>query len=349
MLFQLVPLGVAHWSGPDLVPLIGSAVGVLFVSTALNFAACVWLIPARRANFTRTRVSRLFRFGAWVSVTGLVSPLLTILDRLAVGIAVGAGGVTRYSVPFNLATRLWIIPISFSRTAFPRMAMLDRADAEEVAQDVNTALFKVLTPIVVVGLLIFEPFLHIWIGTKLGPQAPAIGEILLLGAWMNGLAYIPNVFLQAQGRPDLPAKLHIMEVLPFLIVLWIGLKTFGVEGGALAWTIRSVGDAILLFAACRIRWRVTRNTVIGAALLAAALALSLLFPGATTIRVGGDVAIFVATAIWSWLSLPPTARARIRHGRLRGAPVSHPAGGAEDTRLTLPDAGETEAETLFNP
>ena len=320
VLFQLVPLGVAHWSGSDLVPLIGSAVSVLLVTTALNFAACVWLVPARRARFDRSRVSRLFKFGAWISVTGILSPLISILDRLAVGIAVGAGGVTRYSVPFNLATRLWIIPISFSRTAFPRMAMLARAEAEVIAQDVTAALFTLLTPIVIVGMLLFQPFLHIWIGSKLGPQASAIGEILLLGTWMDGLAYIPNVFLQAQGRPDLPAKLHLLEMLPFLVVLWIGLKAAGVEGGALAWTIRSIGDSILLFWACKVRWRIDTRVVVGSGLLGAAMALALLFPGATTIRIGGDATILVATIVWTWLSLPPAARAKIHHGSLRTLP-----------------------------
>src|SRR5579862_5979000 len=115
VLFQLAPLAVAEWHGPSLVALIGAAIGAQFATTLLGFVLCLILVPARQVKFDRTRVKRLFRFGAWISVTGLISPFLTILDRLAVGVAVGAAGVTRYSVPFNVATRLWIIPISFAR------------------------------------------------------------------------------------------------------------------------------------------------------------------------------------------------------------------------------------------
>jgi len=241
-------------------------------------------------------------------VTGLISPFLTILDRLAIGVAVGAAGVTRYSVPFNVATRLWIIPISFARTAFPRIATLGRADAEELAQGIGGALFRLLTPLVVLGLLIFEPFLHFWVGTQLGPQASHIGEILLLGAWIDGLAYVPTVFLQAQGRPDVPAKLHMIEILPFLLVLWIGLKTWGVEGGALAWTIRSTGDSLLLFWTSRVRWRIQPSFIPGFTLLAAAFVLVIVFPGTSTVRLGGDGVLAAATLVWSWISLPPSYR-----------------------------------------
>ena len=291
VLFQVAPLAVAEWHGPSLVPLIGAVVGAQLVTTLLALVACIVLIPAHRIRFDRTRVSRLFRFGAWISVTGLISPLLTIADRLAVGIAVGAAGVTKYSVPFNVATRLWIIPISFARTAFPRLATLGREEAEEVAQSVGGSLFRLLTPLVILGVLIFEPFLHLWVGTQLGPEAPRIGEILLIGAWVDGLAYIPTVFLQAQRRPDVPAKLHMLEILPFLVVLWIGLKTWGVEGGALAWTLRATGDAALLFWASRVPWRIQPGFVSGFLLLVAASVLVFVFPGSSAVRIGGDAVL----------------------------------------------------------
>jgi O-antigen/teichoic acid export membrane protein len=320
VLFQLIPLGVAEWNGPKLVPLIGSAVAVLFFTTLVSFVWCVLLIPARQVRFERARVSRLFRFGAWISVTGVIAPLLTILDRLAVAATVGAGGVTRYGVPFNLATRIWVIPISFSRTAFPRIATLARAGAEQVTQEVVDALFAVLTPLVIIGILVFEPFLHIWVGTSLGASAPRIGEILLLGAWINGLAYIPNVYLQASGRPDVPAKIHMLEVLPFLVVLWVSLKSFGVEGGALAWTLRATADALVLFWVCRIRWRIRPEFVPGIVLLAAAFGLAMFFPDSSSVRLGGDVVIVVATLVWSWLALPPSARSAV--GRIAASPLA---------------------------
>jgi O-antigen/teichoic acid export membrane protein len=308
ILFQVVPLVVAEIRGPNLVWLIASAAIVQLATTCLGFLACLRWIADARPTVDRRLIRSLFAFGGWVSVSGLVSPLLTIVDRLVVGATLGAGGVTRYSVPFNLAIRLWIIPNSVARTIFPRLAALGRTAAEEVAKEAVQGLFLMLTPIVIVALLLVEPFIQVWIGSQLGRSAPAVAAILLLGVWANGLAYVPYAFLQAQGRPDVPAKLHIVEVLPFLAILWVGLKVAGVEGGALAWTVRAMGDSILLAWASKIRWRVGDGVVAGCILLLLAFATAMLLRGSSPPRIIADVLLLGATAVWILSVIPPSVR-----------------------------------------
>jgi O-antigen/teichoic acid export membrane protein len=308
ILFQLVPLVVAEHHGPNLVWLIASATLVQLVTSVLGFAACVRWISDRRPHVERDLGRVLLRFGGWVSVSGLIAPLLTIIDRLVVGAAVGAGGVTRYSVPFNLATRLWIIPNSVSRTIFPRLAMLPSQRAKEVAVDALYGLFVAMTPIVIVSLLLVEPFLDLWVGSKLGHDAPRIAAILLMGVWVNGLAYIPYTYLQAQGRPDLPAKLHLMELLPFLAVLWVGLKLAGVQGGALAWSVRSAGDAALLAWVSRIQWRIQPSFVVGCGLTVLSFTAAMLLPGSSHSRVFADAVLLAGTSAWTLVALPRTTR-----------------------------------------
>jgi O-antigen/teichoic acid export membrane protein len=308
ILFQLVPLIVAEFHGPDLVWLIASATLVQLLTSVLGFAACVRWITDRRPDVDRQLGRVLLRFGGWVSVSGLIAPLLTIMDRLVVGAAIGAGGVARYSVPFNLATRLWIIPNSVSRTIFPRFAMLPKPAAKELAVDSLYGLFLAMTPIVIVSLLLVEPFLDVWIGSKLGHDAPRVAAILLMGVWVNGLAYIPYTYLQAQGRPDLPAKLHLIELLPFLAVLWVGVKLAGVQGGALAWSVRSAGDAALLAWVSRIRWRVQPSFAVGCVLTALSFTVAMLLPGSSQARVLADAVLLVGTMVWTLVALPQTTR-----------------------------------------
>ena len=64
---------------------------------------------------------------------------------------------------------------------------------------------------------------------------------------MNSLAFVPAAHLNAINRPDLPAKFHAFELVPFLLVLWFGLHFYGLLGAAWAWTLRVTIDAILLF------------------------------------------------------------------------------------------------------
>jgi len=58
---------------------------------------------------------------------------------------------------------------------------------------------------------------------------------------------VPFAALQAQGRPDLVAKFHLLELLPFIALLWWSLHRFGLLGAAGAWSLRVTADAVLLF------------------------------------------------------------------------------------------------------
>ena len=61
------------------------------------------------------------------------------------------------------------------------------------------------------------------------------------------MARIPSGFINALGRPDLVAKLNLAELAVHLPLAWILISRFGVTGAALAWTIRVMLDAGLLY------------------------------------------------------------------------------------------------------
>jgi hypothetical protein len=114
-----------------------------------------------------------------------------------------------------------------------------------------------------------------------------------------------------------PARIHVAEVIPFLLVLWISLKSAGVLGGAIAWSARSSVDALALFWVCRIRWAVPRTFLVGVALLLASFLLVMLAQSTSTARVAGDLVIVAATIAWTWSFVPNAARLRVRRRRLR--------------------------------
>ena len=64
---------------------------------------------------------------------------------------------------------------------------------------------------------------------------------------INSLAFVPFGFIQAAGRPDLTAKLHLLELAPYLGLLWLGMVQFGLQGVAMVWTGRVAVDAIAMF------------------------------------------------------------------------------------------------------
>jgi O-antigen/teichoic acid export membrane protein len=112
-----------------------------------------------------------------------------------------------------------------------------------------------MTPLAVVSMTALEPFLRLWVGEDIASSAAPVGSILLMGMWVNSMAVVPFAFLQAQGRPDLPAKFHLLELAPYIGALILGLHLAGIQGAAWAWSGRVALDAVLLFSAA---WKISK-------------------------------------------------------------------------------------------
>jgi O-antigen/teichoic acid export membrane protein len=313
-MFQLVPLAYAYWVGPSLTGIIMSATLALVVSTALSFVVAAVSLPVRnRPRIDAERVGVLLRYGGWITVSGLVSPFLTVVDRVVIGSMLGATAVTRYTVPFALVSRVKLLSDSLARTIFPRFSMLDRNEAARVSRESLRALAAVMTVLTVVGAVTLDPFLRVWVGSDIASSSAPVGEILLIGFWLNSLAVVPFALLQAQGRPDLPAKFHVLELAPYIGGLVMGLHFAGIQGAAWAWSGRAAADAVLLFwaagklsqGAAPADWRQLAR---GGMLAAAACVASLTVFGVPSLRVVVGGALMVASFAWAWRIAPAQVR-----------------------------------------
>src|SRR5581483_200558 len=101
-----------------------------------------------------------------------------------------------YQVPFTLAARLRIVPCVISRTLFPRLSAPDAKPAAGLSTEAVRALMAALTPMVVFGVFFMHPFLSLWVGHAFASKAMSVGETVLIGVWLNSLAYIPICHLQ---------------------------------------------------------------------------------------------------------------------------------------------------------
>jgi len=303
ILSQVVPLAASVAWKPDLRVLVPAVLATRAVTSVALLAFCRRYVPLRGAPaIDRTLLRPLLGFGGWVTVTSLVGPLLTTLDRLIIGALAGARAVTHYSVPFNLASRITVLPGSLSSVLFPRFAAETVAEGDALLDRSVRALAAALTPLILLGMLAMRPFLAWWVGDDFSGDAAAVGEIIALGLWVNGLAHIPYALLQARGRPDLVARCHVAELLPYLAVLWAGLHFWGVVGAAAAWSLRVAANAVLLFWLARVRPAQLRALGPSALLLSAmALILSGSDSGSYWRWTLGPV-FLVFGAAWSWRS-----------------------------------------------
>jgi O-antigen/teichoic acid export membrane protein len=249
---QLLPILFIITKGPSLTVVIPAALLARALSVGLNLG---WVARTEGVSqllvFDRSRFKELFRFGAWVTVTNIIGPLLHSADQLLVGSVLGATAVAHYSVPMNLVSRSQVLSTSLSSVLFPRFSRLNPEEAMLLAKKAVVSLGYGYGAICGPAIVIGSTFLKLWIGTDFASHAAVVLELLLVGAWFNGIAYIPYALLQGQGRPDLVAKLHTLESLPYIALLWFLLNQFGLPGAALAWSARVIADAVCLFGLSR--------------------------------------------------------------------------------------------------
>ncbi|MHC2018730.1 flippase [Methylobacterium sp. CM6247] len=244
---QIVPVLCAVLIAPDLSVVIPAAVlsrafGVLLIFGYVLFRNGPWMAT----NLDRETAGRLLGYGGWVTVSGIVSPILQSLDQIVIGSILGVASVTYYAVPMGLVIRSQLFAVALARSLFPRMSRLQAEEGRIISEQSLVVLAYGYAAICAPAILLVGPFLEFWIGPRFAELGAPVARILLIGGWMNGLAFIPFSLLQAQGRPDLPAKLHLLQIVPFVLVLWTLSSNLGIVGAALAWSLRVVADAGLL-------------------------------------------------------------------------------------------------------
>ncbi len=308
VLSQIVPLVVAYFHGPDLTWLIPAilvtrAVGVLPIFLSITKA----LPLGSGGGFNPALLKTLFSYGGWITISNLLNPLLTSMDRMLIGSVLNTDAVAFYSVSYNLVGKVSIFPAAFITSLFPKLSRGNTEDAVHLASDAVIELAAVMTPLILMGIIALPIFMRLWVGLDFSEHAAPIGMILLLGMWVNGLACIPYGHLQARNRPDIVAKCHAVEIVPFLGLLWLGLHFYGLIGAALATTLRVTVDALLLFAFWG-KLRGWHRVLPGAVLI---LIAPFCAPAVITSPMIGVASILVALSfLWSW-SVAPSLRGAI--------------------------------------
>ncbi|PYP29151.1 MAG: hypothetical protein DMD49_13515 [Gemmatimonadetes bacterium] len=157
----------------------------------------------------------LLSYGGWVTVSNFVSPLLTYLERFVLGSIAGLAAVAYYTAPYEAVNRLLILPASLSTALFPAVSGAgagQQAHAQQLlGRSVRYLLLAMAAPVVLV-IAFPRELLTVWLGATFAAHGADAVRILAAGILVNGLAHLPYVYLLGQGRPDVPAKFHLLEL-----------------------------------------------------------------------------------------------------------------------------------------
>jgi O-antigen/teichoic acid export membrane protein len=120
---------------------------------------------------------------------------------------------------------------------------------------------------------------------------------------MSSFSYFPAALLHAAGRPDLTAKLHLIEAPFYILAVWILIERYGIEGAAIAWVARSVLDNIVLFSMAGRILKITypkTQILLNASIVLALLFGSMLLPENLNFKLGYTAIVIGCLLVFSW-------------------------------------------------
>ena len=255
-----MPAGIASYVGAALImPFSRSLVAVVAVLVVARNAMCIGLgIACGKAAPTLWRwrtidlatIPPLVRFGGWMTVSNVISPLLVSLDRFLIAGTLSVAAVAYYATPLQAVSTLGIVPDAMARVLFPAFALSlfgPEGRLRLLYQRGVKYTYLALFPLVVIIVSFAPEILRVWLGDDFADQGTGVMRWLAVGVLFNSLARMPFALIQGAGRPDVTAKVHAIELPLYVVLLWWAMTRFGLVGAAAAWTARMAVDTTALF------------------------------------------------------------------------------------------------------
>ena len=257
-----IPMGLVTFAGPlSVLPFSHSLfwmVAVFLVARmiawGIHFWLCLRIFPALRHDRTISFgvAHQLLAFGWWMTISNIIGPLMVSLDRFLIGAFLSLSAVAYYTTPYEVVTKLWIISGAFIAVLFPAFSTSFVNDKERSMKLFDLGfkyIFMAMFPVTLVLIIFAKEGLAFWLNTDFSQQSTRAMQWLAVGVFINSLAQIPFAFVQGVGRPDITAKMHLLELPFYLLSVWWLIHKLGIEGAAIAWVLRVGADTIVFFIA----------------------------------------------------------------------------------------------------
>jgi O-antigen/teichoic acid export membrane protein len=253
-------MGVLTLAGPllvipfskSLVPVMGVLVGARILAWLGTLWLCFYVIPTLRHGVVPkiSALESLIRLGSWMTVTNIVGPLMSYIDRFVIGAMISVVAVAYYTTPSEAVSNLGVIPAGIVGVLFPAFAAGFASNPERVRLLFRRGLkytFLMLFPVTLLIVVFAREGLQVWLGPEFANNSLRVLQWLAFGRLLNSLAQVPFGLVQGAGRPDLTGKLHLIELPFYLLAVWWLTRTMGIEGAAIAWVARVAVDTVILF------------------------------------------------------------------------------------------------------
>ncbi len=252
-LFTIISPAVVHYLGYGLDAIVivigvGILIAMLGYSVFLRHSIPGFAISAGRVHWAT--LMRLLRFGGWVSVSNFIQPILFYLDRFLISAMLTVSVMAYYVAPYEAITKTLILSSAVAGSLFPIFAKLPDKNSNSHISTMLTGsrvIAFIMMPLLLLVACFRYELLELWVGQEVAIHGSGSLLLLCAGVFFNAIAYMPFTLIQASGRADLVAKIHLVELLVYPCLLWVGVSFWHLEGAAVVWSGRALFEMLMFF------------------------------------------------------------------------------------------------------
>ncbi len=127
LLTFLAPLAVLPFSH-QMPALLGMLAAARIFCSGLMLWACLHVQKGLGwPRFSGALLPQLLNFGGWLTLTNIISPLMVNMDRFLIGSVLSLTAVAYYTTPFEMVTRMLLLPGAVAGVCFPLFARFQAA------------------------------------------------------------------------------------------------------------------------------------------------------------------------------------------------------------------------------
>ena len=253
-------LGVFTFLGPIIVLVfINSLFWVIIIMIVIRMIVwMVYLYLCLRINNSIKSDIRIniksfkpvFKFSVWISIANVVGPIISYSDRIIIGGLISTAAITYYSTPYEIVTKLLLIPGALVGVLFPVFSS-SFATAPEKAKSLFAQgvkyIFLIIYPAVFLVVAFAFDGMQIWLGEIFAEKSTIVLQFLSIGILMNSLSLIPNIFFQGTGKPHIPTLLNIVELPFYILGMYLMIINYGIKGAAIFYMSAAIFDAVMMY------------------------------------------------------------------------------------------------------
>lgn len=212
-------------------------------------------IRGAKIKISTTLIKPILKISMWMSISNIVGPIILYIDRFLIGALISTVAVAYYTTPYELVTKILIIPGALTGVLFPAISSSYNTDPEFTHKILVKSIkyvFIIIFPIILIIIAFAREGMNNWMGEIFATNSALILQFFAIGVLLNSIAFFPFTFLQSIGRPDITAKIHLVELPVYIIAMWYLIPVYGIISAAIIWLIRILIDTSLQFIYTRI-------------------------------------------------------------------------------------------------